>query len=226
MNYKKIKEDNSELKIWKVFPDGTSIGTLGYSKKNVPVLKKLLMSFAEQYGEHITYEAAEEELKLYSERGKLFVLFDKEGNAVSMNGVTYNEDNISVDFKKYNGEKPTNLYFYGLSTVKEYRGRGACHKLIDFAIKYAYHNDFDLVYARTDLVDSNSEWIMEQAGLEVCTENDDIITEYVPVDEFHGDYRLHLWLPLKEDLYLESKSKAIFADKKNRQLVKRKGVVA
>jgi hypothetical protein len=129
-----------------------------------------------------------------------------------MNGVTYNEDNRSVQFKKNNGDNINSLYFYGLSTIPEYRGKGACGELIKFAIQYAYYNDFDLVYARTDLIGSKSEKIMRRAGLDICMEDEKIITEWVQVTDNKGDYRLHLWLPLKKGLYLSSKEDALFAD--------------
>ena len=49
------------------------------------------------------------------------------------------------------------MYFYGLSTLKHYRGKGACTHLIQFAVDYAKSLGFDYVYARTDLINSNSE---------------------------------------------------------------------
>ena len=45
-----------------------------------------------------------------------------------------------------------------------------------------------------------------------------IITEWVDVADGVGDYRLHLWLPLKEELYLERKPAALNADSKTRKI--------
>ena len=212
LKYGLIKKDKSELKIWEKLDNGCYIGTMGYSEDNIKVLFDLLQSFSEQYGEEIDYEAAKEELQLYQDKGKLFIYFNEEMKPISMNGVIYNEDNISVDFMKKDGTKPSNLYFYGLSTLKEYRGLGACNHLVDFAIKYAYYNDFDLVYARTDLVNSNSEGIMKKHGMDICTFNDSIIAEWVDVTDDQGDYRLHLWRPLKRNIMCFPKKDAIFAD--------------
>lgn len=210
--------NNDNIHIWKKLENDCYIGTLGYSKDNIKVLQILLQSFAEQYGEVIDYNAANEELKLYEDRGKLFIYFDENLNPVSMNGCIYNEDNASVAFKSQNKHVPTSLYFYGLSTIPSYRGKGACSHLVDFAIEYAYYNNFDLVYARTDLVDSNSETIMTKAGLKVCTYNDDIIAEWVDVTDDYGDFRLHMWLPLKNGLYAAPKKEAFMADGKTREV--------
>lgn len=76
----------------------------------------------------------------------------------------------------------------------------------------------DVVYARTDLVNSNSEWIMQRAGMQICEDPEGIITEWVDVADGVGDYRLHLWLPLKEELYLERKPAALNADSKTRKI--------
>lgn len=216
--YQDIMKDNSPIKIWKNLDNGCSIGTIQYSEDNVSILEDLLQSFSEQYGEVIDTNAAREELLLYQNRGKCFIYFNEEGKPISMNGVIYNEDNISVDFLKSNGETPKSLYFYGLSTLKEHRGKGACRELIKFAINYAYYNHFDLVYARTDLVNSNSEWLMANAGLEVCTYDDSIIAEWVDVTEDKGDYRLHMWLPFHDDVVLFPKDDAVFADISTRQI--------
>ncbi len=216
--FHRIKNDQSATKIWKVLPNGCSIGTIQYSEENVSILESLLQSFSEQYGEVIDYDAAKEELLLYQNHGKCFIYYNEEGKPISMNGVIYNEDNISVDFMKTDGSCPSNLYFYGLSTLKEHRGKGACRELIKFAIQYAYFNHFDLVYARTDLIDSNSEWIMANAGLEVCTYDDNIIAEWVDVTEDRGDYRLHMWLPFHDDVICFPKDNAVFADLESRQV--------
>ncbi len=216
--FRKIKEDYSPIRIWKRLPNGCSIGTIQYSEDNVTILEELLQSFSEQYGEVIDRDAAREELLLYQNHGKCFIYFNEDGKPISMNGVIYNEDNVSVDFMKKDGTTPSNLYFYGLSTLKEHRGKGACHELIKFAIQFAFYNHFDLVYARTDLIDSNSEWIMANAGLEVCTFDDQIIAEWVDVTENQGDYRLHMWLPFRNDVICFPKDKAIFADSNTRQI--------
>lgn len=220
--HKLILLDNSEVKIWKKLDNGCYIGTLGYSENNINILLTLLDSFREQYGEEIDYQAAKEELLLYTKRGKLFIYFDEDLRPVSMNGITYNEDNETVQFNSINGNPVNSLYFYGLSTIKEYRGRGACGELIKFAIDYAYYNDFDLVYARTDLINSKSEKLMKRAGLDICMEDDKIITEWVQVTDDKGDYRLHLWLPLKNGLYLTSKDDALYADSLTRKVDKAK----
>ena len=211
LKYKLIMHDNSKLKIWEKLDNGCYIGTMGYSEENIGILLDLLQSFSEQYGEVIDYEAAKEELKLYQDKGKLFIYFNEDMKPISMNGVIYNEDNVSVDFLKKDGSVPSNLYFFGLSTLKEYRGLGACNHLVDFAIKYAYYNDFDLVYARTDLINSNSEGIMKKHGMDICTYDDSIIAEWVDVTDEAGDYRLHLWRPLKRGVVCFPKDEAKFA---------------
>lgn len=199
--YNMILENNDECRIWKILDNGCAIGTLGYSKENVEILLKLLKSFEEQYGEEIDYAAAEEELRLYATRGKLFVYFDPNGEIVAMNGCVYDYDNATVKFTSLNiNEQLKSLYFYGLSTAHHFRGNGACTALVNFAIEFAYFNEFDFVYARTDLVNSNSEWIMDHAGLKVCTFDGLIIAEWVDVTKDKGDYRLHMWLPLKDGL--------------------------
>ena len=216
--YQEIYYDKSLLKIWKKLNNGCFIGTLGYSLENAKTLMILLKSFEEQYGEIIDIEAAKEELALYQERGKLFIYFNQDMIPVSMNGIIYDEDNVSVDFKKADGTIPKILYFYGLSTVPTFRGNGACSELVNFAIKYAMFNNFDLVYARTDLKNSNSEHIMQKAGLKICQYDGMIIAEWVKVTETQGDYRLHLWLPLKEGLDLLPKGDARFADFNTREI--------
>lgn len=216
--YQTIKEDKSPIKIWKKLNNGCSIGTIQYSEENVTILENLLQSFSEQYGEVIDRDAAREELLLYQNKGKCFIYFNEDNIPISMNGVIYNEDNVSVDFIKKNGEAPNSLYFYGLSTLKEHRGKGACRELIKFAIQYAYYNHFDLVYARTDLINSNSEWIMAKAGLDICTYEGKIIAEWVDVTENKGDYRLHMWLPFHNNIVCFPKDKAIYADRKTRQI--------
>lgn len=128
-----------------------------------------------------------------------------------MNGCIYNYDNDTVNFIN-NKRKLNSLYFYGLSTVHEYRGKGACKALINFAIEFAKYNNFDYIYARTDLLNSNSEWIMEKAGMEICKYQNKIITEWVNVTETKGDFRLHLWKPLKKDIKIMPKGNAYFAD--------------
>jgi hypothetical protein len=218
--YKNIYNNNDEFKIWKKLDNGCYIATMGYSPKNVKILMTLLKSFEEQYGEEITYSSASDELNLYATNGKLFIYLDEFMHPVSMNGITYNEENISVDFKHINNKTIKSLYFYGLSTIHEYRGKGACRTLINFAIEYAYYNNFDLVYARTDLINSNSEWLMARAGMKVCENNEGIIAEWVNVSDTQGDYRLHLWLPLKDGLYLEKKKDAIIANSITREIVK------
>lgn len=207
--FNEILKNKEQIKIWEKLDNGCYIGTMGYSEENIAILLKLLQSFAEQYGEVIDYEAAKEELMLYEKEGKLFIYFDQDMNPVSMNGCIYNYENATVDFK---GDKPlSNLYFYGLSTIPSYRGKGACGILINYALQFAYYNDFDLVYARTDLVNSNSEWIMAHAGLEVCKYEDKIIAEWVDVTEDKGDYRLHMWLPLKEGISIMPTGQAYYA---------------
>lgn len=216
--YQKIHEDKQKFKIWQKLDNGCYIATMNYSEENALILMKLLKSFEEQYGEEITLESAEEELKLYDTNGKLFIYLNENMVPVSMNGITYNEDNVSVDFKSNDGKTVNNIYFYGLSTVKEYRGKGACSALVTFAIEYAYYNDFDFVYARTDLVGSNSEGIMKKHGMQVCENEEGIIAEWVDVTDVQGDYRLHLWMPLKDGIYLEKKENAFIADSSSREI--------
>lgn len=222
--YQSIYYDNSEFKIWKKLDNGCCIGTLGYSMKNAEILMWLLKSFEEQYGEIIDFDAAKEELAIYQKRGKLFVYFNQDMKPISMNGTTYDEDNVSVSFKSQDNRTPKNIYFYGLSTLSGYRGHGACSELIKFAIDYAKYNDFDLVYARTDLINSNSEHIMQKAGLRICEIDNLIITEWVDVTDTKGDYRLHLWLPLKEGLSLEPKQDAYFTDPSTRAVMEKQAV--
>ncbi len=209
--FKAIYNDKSELQIWKKLDNGCYIGTLGYSEKNINILINLLKSFEEQYGEKIDYEAAKDELMLYQNKGKLFVYFNKDGLPISMNGCVYDYDNDTVEFKSDNKDNLKSIYFYGLSTLKAYRGHGACKELIKFAIEFAKFNGFDYVYARTDLVNSNSEWIMANAGMEICLNGNYIIAEWVDVTENIGDYRLHMWKALTDGIYLAPKDKALFA---------------
>ncbi len=228
--FQKIFKDNSEFRIWKKLDNGCYIGTLGYSKKNIQILQSLLMSFSEHYGEVIDYEAAKEELKLYEDFGKLFIYFDEKLNPVSMNGCIYDYDNETVDFISSNGNKLHSIYFYGLSTLPYYRGKGACRTLIKYAIAYAKANNFDYVYARTDLVGSMSEALMKLGGLDVCKYEDKIITEWVEVTEEKGDYRLHMWKPLHDNLDILPKGKYLLAnDDSERKIInkeeKNKGMV-
>lgn len=218
--YKQIYEDNSEFKIWKKLDNGCFIGTLGYSERNILILQKLLLSFQEQYGEIIDYEAAKEELELYCKNGKLFIYFTPDMVPISMNGCVYNIDNETVEFISREDKELTSLYFYGLSTIPKYRGRGACRSLIQFAIEYAKSNGFDYVYARTDLVNSNSEWLMARAGLEVCTIDNYIIAEWVSVTDQYGDYRLHMWMPLRDEINVLPKGDYVLANNdKERKII-------
>ena len=75
--YKDVLLNTDEIKIWEQLDNGCFIGTMTYSKDNVLVLKELLTSFEEQYGEEINLEDAAKELKLYTDEGKLFIYFDK-----------------------------------------------------------------------------------------------------------------------------------------------------
>lgn len=209
--FQEILEDKSKIKIWEKLENGCLIGTMGYCEENIPILQELLESFAEQYGEVIDYQAAEEELRLYEEQGKLFIYFDEQGKPVSMNGCVYDYENETVEFHSTEDRPLRNIYFYGLSTLHEYRGKGACRTLIKYAIEFALQNGFDFVYARTDLVNSNSEWLMNRAGLEICTIDDKIIAEWVPVTEECGDYRLHMWKPLHNGMYIMPTEKAVYA---------------
>lgn len=54
--------------------------------------------------------------------------------------------------------------------------------------------------------------------MQICEDPEGIITEWVDVADGVGDYRLHLWLPLKEGLYLERKPAALNADSKIRKI--------
>lgn len=209
--FKEIYHDKSDIKIWKKLENGCFIGTMNYSKKNVWVLKELLKSFEEQYGEQIDYKAAQEELLLYTNRGKLFIYFDENFNPVSMNGCIYDYDNATIDFISDEKKNLHSLYFYGLSTLKHYRGKGACTHLIQFAVDYAKSLGFDYVYARTDLINSNSEKLMTNAGLQLCKFHNMIITEWVDVRENVGDYRLHLYLPFS-DVEVKPKGDYFLAD--------------
>ena len=217
---KKIKEDDSELKIWQILENGCAIATMGYSEKNILIIKKLLKSFAEQYHEIIDYKSAKEELKYVTDNGKVFLYIDENGNIISMNECVYNYENETVEFCNSNS-KPKNLYIYGLSTEKKNRGKGACTALVNYAICYALANDFDLIYARTDLNGSNSEKIMQKAGMEICEYEDKIIAEWVDVSETKGDYRLHMWLPFKEGLNALPKKSALFAGKGKERIIQK-----
>lgn len=215
-----IFNNDDELHIWEKLPNGCFIGTLTYSEKNISILLKLLKSFEEQYGEVIDYDAAKEELMLYHNQGKLFIYFDQDMNPVSMNGCIYDYDNETVDFIGTDKEKLKSLYFYGLSTIPSYRGKGACNALVRYALTYAFYNGFDFVYARTDLTNSNSEGIMKRADMEICKFANKIIAEWVDVTEDTGDYRLHLWLPLHDGIIVIPKNDALFAnDDDKREIV-------
>lgn len=217
--YQEIYDNNDAIKIWKKTEDGCYIGTLGYTEENIKILLKLLKSFEEQYNEVIDYEAAKEELELYQREGKLFIYFDQNMNPVSMNGCIYNYENDTVDFVNEDNKPMDSLYFYGLSTVPEYRGKGACRKLIDFALEFAKYNGMNYAYARTDLENSNSEWIMGKSGMEICKEEDMVISEWVKVKEEEvngetkeiGDWRLHMWIPFEEGISVEAKGKHALA---------------
>lgn len=212
-NMKKIEEmykkemfrdvllNTDEIKIWEQLDNGCFIGTMTYSKDNVLILKELLTSFEEQYGEEISLEDASDELKLYNDQGKLFIYFDKNMKPISMNGCIYNYHNSSFDFES--DKELNSLYFYGLSTLKRHRGKGACSALVNFAMEFAKYNGFDLVYARTDLVGSKSEKILEASGMEVCKINNKTIVEWVDVTETKGDYRKYLWLGLKDNISIK-----------------------
>lgn len=207
-----IFNNNDEIKIWEQLPNGCFIGTMSYSENNILILLELLKSFEEQYGEVIDYEAAKEELMLYQTSGKLFIYFDENMKPVSMNGCIYNYDNDTVDFMSTTKSKLKSLYFYGLSTIPNFRGKGACNALVKYALAFAFYNGFDFVYARTDLINSNSEGIMRRAGMEICKFANKIIAEWVDVTDTTGDYRLHLWLPLHDDILLIPKKDALFAN--------------
>lgn len=210
---KEIYHSSPEFQICEVLNNGCFIGTLGFSETNIHILQKLLDSFAEQYGEIIDYNAAKEELELYQNEGKLFILFDQDMIPRAMNGCIYNYQNDTVDFVKTDcsEKEATNIYFYGLSTEKSYRGKGYCKVLVDYSIEFAKANNFDLVYARTDLNNSNSEHLMAKAGLEICKYDGDIIAEWVQVTDEYGDERLHMWMPLNENIVTMPKEDAIFA---------------
>ena len=201
MNEVTLKIDKDEIKIWKQLDNGCFIGTMNYSDDNVLVLKELLMSFEEQYGEEINLEDASDELKLYNDKGKLFIYFDENMKPISMNGCIYNHHNNSLDFES--DEELKILYFYGLSTLKEHRGKGACSAFVKFAMDFAIYNGFDVVYARTDLIGSKSEKIMEANGMEVCKTDDKIIVEWVDVTDTKGDYRKYLWLALNDNVKIK-----------------------
>ena len=108
------------------------------------------------------------------------------------------------------------MHIFMVYLLRSFRGKGACSELVSFAIEYAYYNGFDFVYARTDLTNSNSEGIMKKHGMQICEDEDGIIAEWVDVTENTGDYRLHLWLALKDDIYLEKKEDGIIADRDSR----------
>ena len=217
--FNEILKDDSECKIWEKLDNGCYIGTLGYSEANISILQNLLMSFAEHYGEDIDYDAAKEELKLYEDCGKLFIYFDENMKPVSMNGCIYNMNNDTVDFISNNGKELNSLYFYGLSTLPEYRGKGACHVLVNYAIQFAKENGFDFVYARTDLKDSMSEYIMQCGGLEICKVDDKIIAEWVDVTDDKGDYRLHMYMPLNDNVSIDAKGDFYLADSNTREVL-------
>lgn len=208
--FQKILFDQSEFKIWEHLDNGCSIATMGYSEKNTWILLKLLKSFEEQYGEEIDFNAAKKELELYQERGKLFIYLNEEGIPISMNGCIYNYNNDTVEFTK-DGKPATSVYIYGLSTIKKYRGKGACSTLVKYSIDFAKENNFDIIYARTDLVGSNSEGIMKKNGMELCLSHDMIIAEWVQVTEEKGDSRLHLWKPLKSGVKMAPKGNFHYA---------------
>ncbi len=217
--FREILNDKSDCKIWEKLDNGCFIGTLGYTDENISILQSLLMSFAEHYGEDIDYDAAKEELKLYEECGKLFIYFDENMKPISMNGCIYNMNNDTVDFISNNGKELKSLYFYGLSTLPEYRGKGACHVLVNYAIQFAKENGFDFVYARTDLKDSMSEYIMQCGGLEICKDQDMIIAEWVDVTDDKGDYRLHMYMPLNDNVLIAPKGNFFLADSKTREVL-------
>lgn len=205
--YREILLNKDLVKIWKKLDNGCYIGTMTYSEENALVLLDLLSSFEEQYGEEIDLSSAMEELKLYNDEGKLFIYFNEFMKPISMNGCIYNYSNSSFEFTGNN--KINTLYFYGLSTLKEHRGKGACSALVEFAIEFAKYNGFDLVYARTDLIGSKSEKIMQKHGMEICKTKEETIIEWVDVTDDKGDYRKYLWLSFNDNIKIEPYNKII-----------------
>ena len=216
--YNEILQDNSNFKVWKKLDNGCFIGTLGYSEENIYYLENLLKSFSKEYGEVINYDVAKEELELYSKCGKLFVYLDNKLKPVSMNGIIYNHQAKSIEFFKADDEDVKSIYFYGLSTLEEYRGKGACSKLINFAIEYAYYNNFDVVYARCSLDNSKSEKIMLKNNMIPCCYDKNIICENVDV-EGSITSRYHLYLPLKKGIGIMPKDEYQFATYDDKKLL-------
>ncbi len=218
-SFQEIKDDHSEERTWAVLDKGYLIKTLSFSEKNVQILQELLQSFTEHYGEIIGEKEAREELALYHNKGKLFVYCLPDGKVISMNGCVYDEDNETVDFLSADDRPLHSIYFYGLSTLPDHRGHGACRNLVKFAIEYARSLGYDYVYARTDLKGSMSESIMHKEGLNVCTIDDSIIVEPVQVTPELSDNRLHMWLPLKQDLYIMPKGDPLYANNDSERLI-------
>ena len=59
---------------------------------------------------------------------------------------------------------------------------------------------------------------MHKHSMDVCENDEGIIAEWVDVTDTKGDYRLHLWLPLKDDLYIEAKEGSVIANKNTRKV--------
>ena len=59
---------------------------------------------------------------------------------------------------------------------------------------------------------------MHKHGMDVCENDEGIIAEWVDVTDTKGDYMLHLWLPLKDDLYIEAKEGSVISNKNTRKV--------
>ena len=75
-----------------------------------------------------------------------------------------------------------------------------------------------------------SEALMKLGGLDICKYENKIITEWVEVTEEKGDYRLHMWKPLHDNLDILPKGKYLLAnDDSERKIInkeeKNKGMV-
>ena len=81
-------------------------------------MKILLFKISRDLSENSEYEAAKDELKLYSDLGKLFIYLDENLNPVSMNGCIYDYENETIQFISNKKENLHSLYLFNLLSIK------------------------------------------------------------------------------------------------------------
>lgn len=80
------------------------------------------------------------------------------------------------------------MYISDIAILNEFRGRGYAKKLADFAINYTISlNKYELMYLRTNLINSMSEGIFTSRGFEVYYQDGNILTEEVSFKRSKSD---------------------------------------